>query len=59
MDKIRDALAQQSRQNFWLTIAATAAIAGTLVLALTSLPELGGGLLAAAAVATFKASRRG
>ncbi len=57
--RLRDALAQQSRQNFWLTIAATTAIAGTLVLTLAAVPLLGWGLLAAAAGAAIKASGPG
>ncbi len=51
---IRSQLAAQRRQRYWLTVAATGVIAGTLVLTLSTLPWLGwpllaGGLLAAIA----------
>ena len=46
-------LRSQRRQRFWLTIAATTAISGTLVLALESNTLLGGALLLIAAIAAF------
>ncbi|MGB5333268.1 MAG: ubiquinone biosynthesis regulatory protein kinase UbiB [Woeseiaceae bacterium] len=52
---IQKQLAEQRRQRYWLAVAATAAIAGTLVLTLGTLPWLGGSLLAAAAIAAVVA----
>ena len=43
---IQTQLGEQRRQRYWLAVAATAAIAGTLVLTLGTLPWLGGSLLA-------------
>jgi ubiquinone biosynthesis protein len=53
--EIQKQLAEQRRQRYWLAVAATAAIAGTLVLTLGTLPWLGGSLLAAAALAAIAA----
>ena len=52
---IQTQLGEQRRQRYWLAVAATAAIAGTLVLTLGTLPWLGGSLLAAAALAAIAA----
>ena len=41
----------QRRQNFWLTIAATTAISGTLILTFATMPAMGWGLLVIAGVA--------
>lgn len=46
---------RQRRQTFWLTMAATAFVSGTLVLTLATMPPLGWGLLVAGAVAAFLA----
>ena len=45
----------QRRQSFWLTIAATTAIAGTSILMFASMPAMGLGLLVATSVATVMA----
>ena len=55
LDEIRQQLATQQRQRYWLTAAATAMVSGVLVLTLGELPELAWGLLAAGAVAAFAA----
>ena len=55
LGEIQKQLAEQRRQRYWLAVAATAAIAGTLVLTLGTLPWLGGSLLAAAAIAAIAA----
>ena len=51
LGKIQRQLSEQRRQRYWLTAAATAVVAGTLVLTLGPLPVLGWSLLAAGAVA--------
>ena len=53
--EIREQLALQQRQRFWLTLAATAAISGTLVLTLGSMPALGWSLLGVTAVTSLLA----
>ena len=50
-------LTRQARQRYWLTLTATTAITGTLVLALTDLPVLGWSLIAAGVVSAFFARR--
>jgi ubiquinone biosynthesis protein len=52
---IREQLAAQRRQRYWLTAAATCAVTGTLVLSLASLPILGWGLLAGGAITAIAA----
>ena len=54
---IETQLARQARQRYWLTLTATTAITGTLVLALTDLPILGWSLIAAGTVSAFFARR--
>jgi ubiquinone biosynthesis protein len=49
--EIQKQLAEQRRQRYWLTAAATGVIAATLILTLGSLPWLGWPLLAGAAIA--------
>ena len=49
--EIQRQLGEQGRQRFWLAVAVTGVIAGTLVLTLSTLPWLGWSLLAAAALA--------
>jgi ubiquinone biosynthesis protein len=51
LGEIQKQLGEQRRQRYWLAVAATAAIAGTLVLTLGTLPWLGWSLLAAAVLA--------
>lgn len=50
-------LTRQARQRYWLTLTATTAITGTLVLALTELPILGWSLIAAGVISAFFARR--
>jgi ubiquinone biosynthesis protein len=52
---LREQSTLQRRQNFWLTIAATTAIAGTSILTFASMPAMGLGLLVATSVATVMA----
>jgi len=52
---IQEQLAEQRRQRYWLTAAATGIIAGTLVLTLGGIPWLGWTLLAGAALAGIAA----
>jgi len=51
LKEIRQQLAEQRRQRYWLTGAATGIVSGALVLTLANIPVLGWGLLAAGAVA--------
>lgn len=51
--QIHKQLEAQRRQRYWLTVAATSIVSGTLVLTLGSLPELAWSLLGAGAVAAF------
>jgi ubiquinone biosynthesis protein len=51
----REQSALQRRQNFWLTIAATTALSGTLILTFASVPAMGLGLLVATGVAAVMA----
>jgi ubiquinone biosynthesis protein len=53
--KIREQLALQQRQRYWLTAAATAIVSGVLVITLGSNLELAWGLLAAGAIAAYAA----
>jgi ubiquinone biosynthesis protein len=53
--QIQKQLAGQQRQRFWLTVAATAVISGTLVLTLGPVPEIGWSLIVAGALAAFAA----
>ncbi len=53
--ELRRQLVGQRRQRYWLTVAATAAVSGTLVLTLGTLPWFGGSLLALAALAAIAA----
>ncbi|MEL7185200.1 MAG: ubiquinone biosynthesis regulatory protein kinase UbiB [Pseudomonadota bacterium] len=55
LTEIRKQLDAERRQHFWLTLAATGVVSGTLVLALGSLPILGWTLLGAGIVAGFAA----
>ena len=55
LGEIQKQLGEQRRQRYWLAVAATGAIAGTVVLTLGTLPWLGGSLLAAAALAGIAA----
>jgi len=52
---IREQLAEQQRQRYWLATAATAIISGVLVMTLGSLPALAWALLAAGGIAAFAA----
>ena len=49
--KIQEQLSEQRRQRYWLTVAATGVIAGTLVLTLGTMPLLGWSLLVGGALA--------
>ena len=53
--EIRKQLADQRRQRYWLTAAATSIVSGALVVTLGSVPVLGWGLLGAGAVAAWVA----
>ena len=53
--KIREELAIQQRQRYWLTAAATAVVSGVLVITFGSTPEVGWALLAAGGIAAFAA----
>ncbi|MCL4166760.1 UNVERIFIED_CONTAM: hypothetical protein GTU68_010721 [Idotea baltica] len=53
LEKMRMQLAEQRRQRFWLTGAATATFAASLALTIGSLPLLGWSLLAAGLVAAY------
>lgn len=52
---VREQSTLQRRQNFWLTIAATTAVSGTLILTFASVPAMGLGLLVATGVAAVMA----
>ncbi len=58
MQEIRKELASQRRQRFWLTLAATGAITGALLLALEVNAYLGAALLALGAGAAFMSRTR-
>jgi len=51
LGKIQEQLSEQRRQRYWLTVAATGVIAGTLVLTLGTMPLLGWSLLVGGALA--------
>ena len=51
LGEIQSQLGQQRRQRYWLTVAATGVLAGTLVLTLGTMPWLGWSLLAGGALA--------
>ena len=53
--KIREELAIQQRQRYWLTAAATAVVSGVLVITFGSTPEVGWAILAAGGIAAFAA----
>lgn len=53
--EIREQLANQQRQRYWLTAAATAIVSGVLVMTLGSTPVLAWALLAAGAIAAYAA----
>jgi ubiquinone biosynthesis protein len=53
--QIQKQLADQQRQRYWLTAAATAIVSGVLVITLGSTPELAWVLLAAGAMAAYAA----
>jgi hypothetical protein len=53
--QLREQIVLQRRQRYWLAIAATGAVTGTLVLSLAGLPLLGWPLLGISAVAAVAA----
>lgn len=53
--EIREQLANQQRQRYWLTAAATAIVSGVLVMTLGSTPVLAWALLAAGGIAAYAA----
>jgi len=53
--EIREQLANQQRQRYWLTTAATAIVSGVLVMTLGSTPVLAWALLAAGGIAAYAA----
>ncbi len=53
IERIRSELEGQRRQRYWLVVATTSLLAGTLVLTLYSSPVIGGGLLVAGALAVY------
>ncbi len=53
--QIREQLANQQRQRYWLTAAATAIVSGVLVMTLGSTPVLAWALLAAGGIAAYTA----
>jgi ubiquinone biosynthesis protein len=53
--EIREQLANQQRQRYWLTAAATAVVSGVLVMTLGSTPVLAWALLAAGGIAAYAA----
>jgi ubiquinone biosynthesis protein len=53
IERIRGELESQRRQRYWLVIAATSLLTGTLVLTLYGSPVIGGGLLVAGALAVY------
>jgi ubiquinone biosynthesis protein len=53
IERIRAELEGQRRQRYWLVVAMTSLLAGTLVLTLYSSPVIGGGLLVAGALAVY------
>ena len=55
LGKIRNQLSEQRRQRYWLTVAATAVIAGTVIITLGSTPGLGWSLLVGGALAGIAA----
>jgi hypothetical protein len=55
LQRIREQLAQQRRQRYWLAAAATAFITGALLMTLGTVPALGWSLLAAGAVSAYLA----
>ena len=55
LKEIRQQLATQQRQRYWLTTAATAIVSGVLVMTLGDIPELAWGLLAGGAIAAYAA----
>ncbi len=55
LQEIREQLDTQRRQRYWLAVAATSVISGTLVLVLGALPWLGWSLLAVGGVAALAA----
>ncbi|MBT8087623.1 MAG: ubiquinone biosynthesis regulatory protein kinase UbiB, partial [Gammaproteobacteria bacterium] len=55
LDNIKIQLSEQRRQRYWLAVAATGIIAGTLVLTLSSMPLLGWPIMAAGVAAGIAA----
>ena len=53
MQKIRDELAAQQQQRFWLMLAGTGIVVGSLVIGLDGSAWLGGALIAAGALAAW------
>ena len=53
IERIRRELEGQQRQRYWLAVAMTSLLAGTLVLTLYGSPVIGGGLLVAGALAVY------
>jgi ubiquinone biosynthesis protein len=55
LQQIQKQLANQQRQRYWLTAAATAIVSGVLVITLGSMPELAWAFLAAGGIAAYAA----
>ncbi len=55
LQQIQKQLANQQRQRYWLTAAATAIISGVLVITLGSIPELAWAILGAGGIAAYAA----
>jgi len=55
LKEIREQLAAQQRQRFWLTAAATAVVSATLLMTLGAMPALAWGLFAVGAIAAYAA----
>jgi hypothetical protein len=53
IERIRSELESQRRQRYWLAVAVTGLLAGTLVLTLYGSPVIGGGLLVAGALVVY------
>ena len=53
IERIRSELEGQRRQRYWLSIAVTSLLAGTLVLTFYGSPVIGGGLIVAGVLAVY------